>query len=47
MGLYELAQRLEALEALDPIGKTISASVGRAIPQGSAKDLLSGTWLGH
>jgi nitrite reductase/ring-hydroxylating ferredoxin subunit/uncharacterized membrane protein len=47
MGLYELTQRLEELEGLDPVGKKIAASVARALPHGAIKDLLSGTWLGH
>ena len=47
MGLYELTERLEELEGLDPIGDKVADVVSRVIPHGTLKDLLSGTWLGH
>lgn len=43
-----LVQRLERLEALDPIAQRLREIVRRMIPQESQlKDALSGTWLGH
>lgn len=47
MDLYAITERLEDLEALDPVGKSIAAAVGKIFPHGPVKDLLSGTWLGH
>jgi nitrite reductase/ring-hydroxylating ferredoxin subunit/uncharacterized membrane protein len=41
-------QRLERLEALDPIAQRAQDIVRRVIPQESPlKDAVSGTWLGH
>jgi nitrite reductase/ring-hydroxylating ferredoxin subunit/uncharacterized membrane protein len=43
-----LVQRLERLEALDPIAQRLQGMVRGMIPQESQlKDALSGTWLGH
>ncbi|MCU1451413.1 MAG: iron-sulfur protein [Acidimicrobiales bacterium] len=47
MKLYDLVQRLEHAENLDPIARPASKAVARAVPHGPLKDLLSGTWLGH
>ena len=47
MGLYERTERLEELRALDPLGDKLADLVGRLVPHGPVKDLLSGTWLGH
>ena len=45
--LQALATRLGRVEALDaPAGK-LGAAVRKAIPGGTVKDALSGTWLGH
>jgi nitrite reductase/ring-hydroxylating ferredoxin subunit/uncharacterized membrane protein len=41
-----LADRLERLEALDPVAEQLAKLAGR-IPPGPLKDALSGTWLGH
>jgi nitrite reductase/ring-hydroxylating ferredoxin subunit/uncharacterized membrane protein len=47
MGLHELTERLEHLDALDgPAGK-ISGVVSKLFPHGPVKDLLSGVPLGH
>jgi nitrite reductase/ring-hydroxylating ferredoxin subunit/uncharacterized membrane protein len=45
--LHALAERLGALEVLDPAAKAVGKAVRSAIPKGPVKDALSGTWLGH
>jgi nitrite reductase/ring-hydroxylating ferredoxin subunit/uncharacterized membrane protein len=41
-------QRLERLEALDPIAQRVQGIVRKVVPQESQlKDAVSGTWLGH
>jgi nitrite reductase/ring-hydroxylating ferredoxin subunit/uncharacterized membrane protein len=45
--LRALATALENLEALDAPGKAIGKQVRSALQPGAAKDLLSGTLLGH
>lgn len=45
--LEPLLQRLESASVLDPPAKAISKLVSRAIPTGTVKDAISGTWLGH
>ncbi|MDQ3784736.1 MAG: Rieske 2Fe-2S domain-containing protein [Actinomycetota bacterium] len=47
MGLYELMRGLEKAEGLDKFGDPVAEIVAKLIPHGPAKDLLSGTWLGH
>jgi nitrite reductase/ring-hydroxylating ferredoxin subunit/uncharacterized membrane protein len=43
-----LAARIEGLAALDGAGELLQKTVARLVPAGSAaKDVLSGTWLGH
>jgi nitrite reductase/ring-hydroxylating ferredoxin subunit/uncharacterized membrane protein len=43
-----IARRIEALKGLDGIAGTVQRAVRKAVPQESeAKDVLSGTWLGH
>jgi nitrite reductase/ring-hydroxylating ferredoxin subunit/uncharacterized membrane protein len=43
-----VTERLEQLEALDPIAQRVQDIVGKVIPQESQlKDAVSGTWLGH
>ena len=42
-----VAQRLAALEQLDPIAEPIAKKVRELLPAGPVKDALSGTWLGH
>jgi nitrite reductase/ring-hydroxylating ferredoxin subunit/uncharacterized membrane protein len=43
-----VAERLEGAEALDAVAEPIQSAVGAVLPSGSqAKDILSGTWLGH
>src|SRR5581483_1616112 len=43
-----IADRLERLDALDAVAEPLQDGARRLVPQGSAaKDLLSGTWLGH
>jgi nitrite reductase/ring-hydroxylating ferredoxin subunit/uncharacterized membrane protein len=42
-----LVDRLAATEALDRVGKPLATWVGKTVGTGTAKDLLSGTWLGH
>lgn len=43
----DLLERIHGAEALDTVARPLSKAVARAIPHGPAKDLLSGTWLGH
>jgi uncharacterized membrane protein len=45
--LNALAQRLESVQALDRAAGVVGPAVRRLIPDGSAKDVLSGAWLGH
>jgi uncharacterized membrane protein len=45
--LNALVARLESVEALDGPGRTASRTVRGLIPDGAAKDVLSGAWLGH
>ncbi len=40
-------ERLESIEALDPIASKIGGLVRSAIPPGAIKDALSGTFMGH
>jgi nitrite reductase/ring-hydroxylating ferredoxin subunit/uncharacterized membrane protein len=43
-----IADRIEQLQALDPVSEPLQKAVRAVVPQGSdLKDLLSGTWLGH
>jgi nitrite reductase/ring-hydroxylating ferredoxin subunit len=42
-----LVDRLATAEALDKVGKPVAAWVGKQLRTGTAKDVLSGTWLGH
>ena len=45
--LNALVARLESVEALDGPGRTAGRTVRGLIPDGAAKDVLSGAWLGH
>ena len=45
--LARLAAYAENLSALDGVGKRIGKAVRSALPAGTAKDAISGTWLGH
>jgi nitrite reductase/ring-hydroxylating ferredoxin subunit/uncharacterized membrane protein len=47
MELYRCAEAIESCGALDSVADPAGAAVQRALPAGGAKDLLSGTWLGH
>lgn len=47
MGLYDLARRLEKVDALDKMAAPLAAAVKKAIGPGLRKDLLSGVGLGH
>ena len=42
-----MADRLEAVEALDGPAEAIGRTVRGAIPAGAPKEALSGAWLGH
>jgi nitrite reductase/ring-hydroxylating ferredoxin subunit len=42
-----VAARLEKLTFLDPVAAGLQTVVRKAVPRGTVKDLLSGTWLGH
>jgi uncharacterized membrane protein len=45
--LNALAERLESVQALDRPAQLAAGRVRRLIPNGAAKDILSGAWLGH
>lgn len=45
--LHELAESLGRIEVLDPLADRLSAAVRGVLPPGTAKDALSGTWIGH
>ncbi len=45
--LNALAARLDSAEALDGLGRTAGRTVRGLIPEGAAKHVLSGAWLGH
>jgi len=45
--LHGVAERLGELEQLDAVGESLASAVKQVLPAGPAKDLLSGTWLGH
>jgi nitrite reductase/ring-hydroxylating ferredoxin subunit len=45
--LRPVVEALESASALDGIGKKVGEIVRGAIPQGTVKDALAGTWLGH
>ncbi len=47
LSIRPMAEKLEQLHALDPIGKIIGGTVRSVLKPGAFKDLLSGTWLGH
>jgi nitrite reductase/ring-hydroxylating ferredoxin subunit/uncharacterized membrane protein len=42
-----LAHRIEQLHVLDVPAEQLQKAVRKLVPAGPAKDLLSGTWLGH
>ena len=42
-----LAERLDAVRAVDPVIEPVHRGVERVLPQGRAKDALHGVWLGH
>lgn len=45
--MTRIAETIEDVEALDPVGE-VGAKLGRKlVPEGSVKDLLTGKWLGH
>ncbi len=47
-GREAIAERLERLTFLDPVAGLLQRGVRAAVPTGTvAKDVLSGTWLGH
>jgi uncharacterized membrane protein len=45
--LNALVERLESTVALDGVARTAGRTVQQLVPDGPAKDLLSGVWLGH
>jgi hypothetical protein len=47
MSIYELTERLEGLDSLDELAGKLADAVGKLVPTGPLKDVLSGTWLGH
>lgn len=47
VGLYQQTEKLERAEALDPLADALQSAVQKVVRPGRAKDVLSGTWLGH
>jgi nitrite reductase/ring-hydroxylating ferredoxin subunit/uncharacterized membrane protein len=47
MGIRDLIRPLEGWAFLDPAGEWLSSKVGGLLGSGRAKDLLSGTFIGH
>ena len=47
MRLRRVPEAIERLEALDSVAGPVGDAVGKAVPAGPVKDLLSGTVLGH
>ncbi len=45
--LHRLADRIETLSALDPVGDRLAAAVRATVRPGRLKGLMSGSWLGH
>jgi nitrite reductase/ring-hydroxylating ferredoxin subunit/uncharacterized membrane protein len=43
----EAIEALESVEALDPVALKLAAAVGKAVPVGARRNILSGTPLGH
>lgn len=44
---FDLLERLEQLEALDPVLQRLVRGVRRVLPPGRVRDALHGVWLGH
>ncbi len=42
-----LPGKIESTEQLDGLASAVAKAVGRTLPAGPLKDILSGTWLGH
>lgn len=42
-----LVEQLEQAASLDPLGGRLQALVNEALPDGTARVLLEGRWLGH
>src|ERR1700722_1039917 len=47
MGLHDQARKVGAMAGLDRAAQPAAQTAARVIGHGPAKDLLSGTWLGH
>jgi nitrite reductase/ring-hydroxylating ferredoxin subunit/uncharacterized membrane protein len=47
MNLHRLTERLGAVSVIDKVAEPLVRAVKKVVKQGAAKDLLSGTWLGH
>lgn len=47
MGLHQIVERVERINALDRLAPPLANAVKGAVPHGRVKDVLSGTWLGH
>ena len=47
MGVRDLIRPLEGWAVLDPAGEWLASKVGGLLGHGRAKDLLSGTFIGH
>ena len=42
-----VAERIEAIDALDRAAEPVEQLVGRVLPRGGVKDVLHGVWIGH
>lgn len=47
MGLYDLVDRLERVEALEGVAVRTQQGAAQLLPSGTVKNLLSGSWFGH
>jgi nitrite reductase/ring-hydroxylating ferredoxin subunit/uncharacterized membrane protein len=47
LNLHRTTEKLGTIEELDQIAEPLAGAVKNAVKQGTAKDVLSGTWLGH
>lgn len=45
--LEPLVRAIESAGVLDAVGKPVAKAVRNAVPKGTVKNALSGTWLGH
>lgn len=47
MALHDMVKRIGNVKALDRVAEPLADAAHQVIPEGTVKDALSGTWLGH